>query len=41
MEDKEYELLNRMIVKINEARTYNIISGILTFIWIIECYRLY
>ncbi len=25
-----------MVVKINEARTYNIISGILTLLWLIE-----
>jgi hypothetical protein len=36
MEDKEYELLNEMVVKVNEARTYNIISGVITFIWLFE-----
>lgn len=36
MEDKEYELLNKMVVKINEARTYNQISGFLTLLWLIE-----
>ena len=36
MEDKQYELLNEMIVKINEARTYNRITGVITFIWLFE-----
>ena len=36
MEDKQYELLNEMIVKINEARSYNRITGIITFIWLFE-----
>ena len=36
MEDKQYELLNEMVIKINEARTYNRISGILTLLWLIE-----
>ena len=36
MEDKQYELLNEMIVKINEARTYNRITGFITFIWLFE-----
>ncbi len=36
MEDKQYELLNEMIVKINEARTYNRISGFLTLLWFVE-----
>ena len=36
MEDKEHELLMKMVVKIDEARTYNRISGILTFLWLIE-----
>jgi len=36
MKDKEYELLNEMVVKINEARTYNRISGLLTIVWFIE-----
>jgi hypothetical protein len=39
MEDKEYELLNKMVVKIDEARTYNRISSLLTLIWLFEiCY---
>ncbi len=36
MEDKEYDLLNKMVVKINEARTYNRISGFLTLLWFVE-----
>jgi len=36
MEDKEYELLNRMVVKIDEARTYNKISLILSIIFIFQ-----
>ena len=36
MEDKEYELLNRMVVKIDEARTYNRISLILSVIFIFQ-----
>ena len=36
MKDREYELLNEMVVKVNEARTYNRISGLLTFIWLFE-----
>ena len=36
MEDKQYELLNEMVVKINEARTYNRITGVITFIWLFE-----
>ena len=36
MEDKQYELLNEMIVKINEAKTYNRITGVITFIWLFE-----
>jgi hypothetical protein len=36
MEDKDYELINKMTVKIDEARTYNIISGLLTVIWLFE-----
>ena len=36
MEDKEYELINKMVVKIDEARTYNRISGLLTLIWLFE-----
>ena len=42
MEDKEYELLNKMVVKINEARSYHRISGLLTFIWLFElCYTFF
>ena len=36
MEKKQYELLNKMIVKINEAKTYNRISGVIIFIWLFE-----
>jgi len=36
MEDNEYELLNRMVVKIDEAGTYNRISLILTIIFIFQ-----
>ena len=36
MEDKQYELLNEMVVKINEARTYNRITGFITLIWLFE-----
>ena len=36
MEDNEYELLNRMVVKIDEARTYNKISLILSIIFIFQ-----
>jgi c-di-AMP phosphodiesterase-like protein len=36
VEDKEYELLNRMVVKIDEARTYNKISLILSIIFIFQ-----
>ena len=36
MEDKEYELLNKMVVKIDEARTYNRISLILSIIFIFQ-----
>ena len=39
MEDKEYELLNKMIVKLNEASGYQRISLVLTLIWLFEiCY---
>ena len=36
MTDRQQELLIEMVLKINEARTYNRISGILTFLWIFE-----
>lgn len=36
MKDKEYELLNKMVVKIDEARTYNKISFILSIIFIFQ-----
>ena len=36
MTDRQQELLMEMISKINEARTYNRISGLLTFLWSFE-----
>jgi hypothetical protein len=36
MEDEQYELLNKMVVKIDEAKTYNRIFGFLTFLWLFE-----
>ena len=36
MEDKEYELLTKMVVKIDEAKTYHRISGVITIVWLIE-----
>ena len=36
MTDRQQELLMEMISKINEARTYNAISGVLTFLWLFE-----
>ena len=36
MTDRQQELLIEMILKINEARTYNRISGFLTFLWLFE-----
>jgi hypothetical protein len=36
MTEKQQELLMEMISKINEARTYNRISGFLTFLWLFE-----
>lgn len=36
MDDKEYDLLNKMVVKINEARVYNRISIVVTILWLIE-----
>jgi hypothetical protein len=36
VKDKEYELLNKMVVKIDEARTYNKISFILSIIFIFQ-----
>jgi hypothetical protein len=41
MEDKEYELINKMVVKIDEARTYNRISGLLTVIWLFEFFYVF
>ena len=36
MTDRQQELLIEMVLKINEARTYNRISGVLTLLWIFE-----
>jgi hypothetical protein len=42
MEDKEYELLNKMVVKLNEASGYQRISLVLTVIWLFElCYTFF
>jgi hypothetical protein len=42
MEDKEYELLNKMVVKLNEALGYQRISLVLTFVWLFElCYTIF
>ena len=36
MTEKQQELLIEMVTKIDEARTYNLISGVLTFLWLFE-----
>ena len=36
MTDRQQELLIEMVLKINETRTYNRISGVLTLLWIFE-----
>jgi hypothetical protein len=36
MNDRQQELLVEMVTKLNEASTYNRISGILTFLWLFE-----
>ena len=36
MTDRQQELLIEMVLKINEAKTYNRISGVLTLLWIFE-----
>ena len=36
MTDRQQELLIEMVLKINEARTYNRISGVLTLLWLFE-----
>lgn len=36
MNDRQQELLVEMVTKLNEASTYNKISGILTFLWLFE-----
>ena len=39
MQDKQNKLLIDMVLKIDEARTYHRISGLLTLIWLFEiCY---
>ena len=39
MENKDYELINKMVVKIDEARTYHRISGVITIGWLIEFFH--
>lgn len=42
MTDRQQELLIEMILKINEAKTYNRVSGILMILWLFEfCYTLF
>jgi len=42
MQDKQNKLLIDMVLKIDEARTYHRISGLLTFIWLFEiCYSFF
>ena len=36
MTERQQELLIEMVTKIDEARTYNRISGFLTFLWLFE-----
>ena len=36
MTDREQELLVQMVTKLNEASTYNRISGVLTLLWLFE-----
>lgn len=36
MTERQQELLIEMVLKINEAKTYNRISGVLTLLWIFE-----
>jgi|694.fasta_scaffold00017_70 hypothetical protein len=36
MTERQQELLIEMVTKIDEARTYNLISGVLTFLWLFE-----
>jgi hypothetical protein len=36
MIDRQYNLLTKMVIKIDEAKTYNRISGVITLLWLIE-----
>lgn len=36
MNERQQELLVQIITKLDEAKTYNKISGILTFLWLFE-----
>ena len=36
MEDKQHDLLTKMVIKIDEAKTYNRVSGVITLLWLIE-----
>jgi hypothetical protein len=36
MIDRQYDLLTKMVIKIDEAKTYNRISGVITLLWLIE-----
>jgi len=36
MQDKQHDLLIKMVIKIDEAKTYNRITGLITFLWLIE-----
>jgi hypothetical protein len=36
MQDKQNKLLIDMVLKIDEARTYNRIYGVITLVWLIE-----
>jgi hypothetical protein len=36
MMDRQYELLTKMVIKIDEAKTYNRITGLITLLWLIE-----
>ena len=36
MIDRQYNLLTKMVIKIDEAKTYNRITGLITLLWLIE-----
>jgi len=36
MIDRQYNLLTKMVIKIDEAKPYNRISGVITLLWLIE-----